>query len=118
MDLNNQASITETPKERRHLMSKLIRISPGSAFKVGFATYALLLGIVGLLGILLALAGLGAISDLLEIVDVGAGIVGLLIGYVISVVVYGIIGGVGSAITAVIYNVVAGWTGGLEIELS
>jgi hypothetical protein len=99
-------------------MRKLTRISPGSAFKVGFAVYALLLAIVGLLGILLALAGMGAISDLLEIVDVGAGIVGLLIGYVISVFLYGLIGGIGAAITAAIYNVVAGWTGGLEIELS
>jgi len=99
-------------------MSKLTRISPGSAFKVGFATQALLVGVIGLLVLLLTLLGLGAARDLLDIADVGAGMVGVLIGYVISVVVYGLIGGIGAVITAVIYNVVAGWTGGLEIELS
>ena len=99
-------------------MTKITRISPGSAFKVGFATQALILGVFGLLGLLFALLGLGAARDLLDIANVGAGIVGALIGYVISVVVYGVVSGVVSAITAVIYNVVAGWTGGLEIELS
>jgi hypothetical protein len=99
-------------------MRRLTRISPGSAFKVGFATYALLAAVVGFFFVLLALLGLGFAQDLMDIAGVGAGIVGVLIGYVINVLVFGVVSGVVSIIWAVIYNVVAGWTGGLEIELS
>lgn len=103
-------------------MKRLTRISPGSAFKVGFTTYALLFGIFGLFGLLLAFLGVGALRDLLDvgrmgIGRMGAGIVGALIGYIIGVVLYGLVGGVMSAITALIYNLVAKWTGGLRIEL-
>ena len=99
-------------------MTKLKRISTGSAFKVGCVTYALLAGIVGLFFLLLALAGLGFARDMMAIAGIGAGIAGLLIGYILNVLIFGVISGVGSLITAVIYNIVAGWTGGLEIELS
>ncbi|MDH7487095.1 MAG: hypothetical protein QHJ81_12560 [Anaerolineae bacterium] len=99
-------------------MKRLTHIRPGSAFKVGFVMYALLFGILGLLALLLTLLGVGALRDMLDIAGVGAGIAGALIGYVISVVLYGLAGGVFSVIAAAIYNVVAGWTGGLEIEVS
>jgi len=99
-------------------MKRLIRIRPGSAFKVGFVTYALLFGVLGLFALLLALLGVGALRDMLDIAGVGAGIAGALIGYIIGVVLYGLARGVSSVIMAAIYNVVAGWTGGLEIELS
>lgn len=98
-------------------MQRLRRISPGSAFKVGFAVYALLFGVVGLLFLLFALLGVGALGDVLDFAGIGAGFIGALIGYIIGVVLYGLVGGVFSAIAAAIYNVVAGWTGGLEIEI-
>jgi len=31
---------------------------------------------------------------------------------------YGIVGGIGGAIGAVIYNLVAGWVGGIEVDIS
>ena len=99
-------------------MTRLTRIGPGSAFKVGCATYALLAGVVGLLVLLFGILGMGAASDLLDLGGFGAGIVGMLIGYIINVIIFGAVGGIGAIITAVIYNAVVGWTGGLEIDLS
>jgi uncharacterized membrane protein len=37
--------------------------------------------------------------------------------YIIYVVFAGIFGGIGGAITALAYNLVSGWVGGLEVEL-
>jgi hypothetical protein len=36
---------------------------------------------------------------------------------IIMPIVYGVIGGIFAAIAALIYNVVAGWTGGIGLEL-
>ncbi|MGB9104704.1 MAG: hypothetical protein WCC59_08100 [Terriglobales bacterium] len=33
-------------------------------------------------------------------------------------IVYGTIGGIGAVIGALIYNLAAGWVGGLEVEIS
>jgi len=33
-------------------------------------------------------------------------------------ILYGIVGGVGGAIGALMYNLVAGWVGGLEVDIS
>ncbi len=44
---------------------------------------------------------------------------GIGMGYVILVpIVYGLIGFVFTAIACVIYNIVAGWTGGVEVEIA
>lgn len=47
----------------------------------------------------------------------GAGIAGGFIGILIAPVLYGIGGFIGGAIAAFIYNLVAGWVGGIEFEL-
>ena len=97
-------------------MRKLTRISPGSAFKVGLIVYGLLFAIFGLIGLLLTSLGVRALRSFLNIGGIGF-FRGLLV-YIVSVVLYGVLGGVISAITAAIYNVVARWTGGLEVQLS
>jgi hypothetical protein len=51
----------------------------------------------------------------------GARLLGFGMGFgaiIIFPIFYGIIGGVFAAIGAVIYNLVAGWVGGLEVDIS
>ncbi len=98
-------------------MQRLKRIGVGSAFKIGFAVYALLFVIVGLFMLLMMLLGLGTVSEMSDIPGLGMGLVGLLIMYLFGIVFYGLIGGLFTALGAIIYNVVATWTGGLEIEI-
>lgn len=99
-------------------MATLKRIGPGSAFKVGLVIYA----IVGLIiGICMALFSMvaGSLGSL-----AGSGTprtfgFGLGIGAVIVVpIAYGIVGGIVAAIAAVIYNLVASWVGGLEVDIN
>ena len=49
--------------------------------------------------------------------QLGTGIVGVLILAVILVVFYGVIGWVFTAIACAIYNLIAGWFGGIEIQI-
>lgn len=101
-------------------MQTVRRISIGSAFKVGAVIYALLWVIFGgiLLLFQLAFGGLLASSGQQE----AMGAFGLIAGggivfYLIGIVLYGLIGGIGSAITAFFYNLVANMVGGLQVEL-
>jgi len=91
------------------------RIGPGSAFKVGLVLYALLGLIIGAIFSLFALVAApfahggsphfaGALF--------GAGAI------IILPIFYGIIGGIGAALGAALYNLVAGWVGGLEVDIS
>jgi hypothetical protein len=94
-------------------MSIVKRISPGSAFKVGLVVYALLGLIIGLFFSLFGL--LGAV-----IPGTGAKVGGMLFGTFAVIafpVLYGLIGGVFGALGAAIYNLAAGWVGGLSIEI-
>ena len=49
--------------------------------------------------------------------QVGAGVVGILIFSVVIALLYGAIGWIVTAIGCAIYNVVAGWVGGIEVEV-
>src|ERR1700687_1203693 len=108
-------------------MATVKRVGPGSAFKIGLVLY----GIIGLLaGIVMAcvsmvagsLAGLGhptvpgetAVSWDLRSLCLGMG-VGAVIFFPL---LYGVFGGIFAAVGAVIYNLVAGWVGGLEVDIS
>jgi hypothetical protein len=99
-------------------MATLKRIGPGSAFKVGLVTYAILGLFVGVIMACLSmvagsLAGLGSSGTGARAFGFGFGF-GAIIVFPIA---YGIIGAIGGAIGAAIYNLVAGWIGGLEVDI-
>lgn len=94
-------------------MAILKRIDPASAFKAGAVSYAILGLVAGAVCSLVALTGTSAPHKHLPF----AGAVGLF-AVILCPIVWGIIGGVGAVISAVLYNVVAGWVGGFEVELN
>jgi hypothetical protein len=91
------------------------RIGPGSALKVGAALY----GFMGLLmGIVFALVSLlgGALMLPAE-----AGVFRMFFGVgaiILLPVCYAVLGGILGAIGAVVYNLVVGVVGGLEVEIN
>jgi hypothetical protein len=95
----------------------LKKINPGSAFRVGAITYAILWAILGL-PIIFIMSAAGAASgnsgNGAGALMAGAG----LFGYILGIVGYGLMGGIGGAVGAFVYNLVSGWVGGLEIEVS
>lgn len=102
-------------------MATLKRIGPGSAFKVGLVTY----GILGLVvGVCIALFSMvaGSLGSLAGS-QAGAGTRALGLGMglgaiLIAPIFYGILGGISAALGALIYNLAAGWMGGLEVDIS
>ncbi len=101
-------------------MATLKRIGPGSAFKVGLVTYAIL-GLV--IGVIMALFSMmaGSLAGLGGTQATGARALGFGLGLgaiIVVPIVYGIIGGIGGALGAVVYNLAAGWIGGLEVDIS
>ena len=101
-------------------MATLKRVAPGSAFKIGLAMYAIL-GL--LLGIFMAFISMvaGTLGSLGESAAPGAKLLGFGMGFgaiILFPIGYGIIGGIFAAIGAAIYNLVAGWVGGLEVDIS
>jgi hypothetical protein len=101
-------------------MATLRRVGPGSAFKVGLVVYAFL-GL--LLGICMAFFSMvaGSLTSMAGADAPTAKMLGFGMGFgaiIIFPIMYGIVGGVGAALGALIYNLVAGWVGGLEVEIS
>ena len=101
-------------------MATVKRVGPGSAFKIGLVTY----GIIGLLaGIVMACVSMvaGSLGGLGSSAVPGARALGLGMGFgaiIFFPILYGLMGGVFAALGAVIYNLVAGWVGGLEVDIS
>ena len=92
----------------------LKRIDPGSAFKIGAVVASLSWAIIGLPMMLLISAIMSSIPGAAERgVAMGSSIA----GYVFGIILYGIIGGIGAVISAFVYNLVAGWMGGIEFDL-
>jgi len=101
-------------------MATVKRVGPGSAFKVGLVLYAIL-GLV--LGIFMAFISMvaGGLGSMSQSAAPGAKLFGLGMGLgaiIFFPICYGLIGGIFAAIGAAIYNVVAGWVGGLEVDIS
>ncbi len=92
-------------------MAIVRRVGPGSAFKVGLVLYALI-GLV--LGICMAFVSMvaGTLGSMGQSAAPGARLFGFF------PLIYGLIGGVFGAIGAAIYNLAAGWVGGLEVDIN
>lgn len=95
-------------------MTVVKRIGPASAFKVGLISYAILGLIVGVFCSLIAIIGawFAPHAHLPFARAVG------LFAVLLCPLVYGILGGVIAVISALLYNLVAGWVGGVEVELA
>jgi hypothetical protein len=105
---------------RRNYMATLKRIGPGSAFKVGLVLYALLGVFIGIIVACVSLVA-GSLGGLAAPGAPGVRMMGFGMGFgaiIFFPVFYGVIGGIFAAVGAVIYNVVAGWVGGLEVDIN
>jgi hypothetical protein len=101
-------------------MATIKRIGPGSAFKVGLVVYALLGLIVGICMAFVSMM-IGSLGNMAGVGGPAAKAFGFGFGFgsiIIFPILYGIIGGIAGAIGAVIYNLAAGWMGGLEVDIS
>lgn len=117
-----RAPLPAVSVEPSDYVATIRHISAGSAFKVTFVTYLLLLGLVGLLVVVIpgllgsSLLG-GLVDNRYSLGALGGGILGTLVTYVVLVVGGSIGPAIVMALTAVIYNLVAGWVGGIRLVL-
>jgi hypothetical protein len=95
-------------------MAVVKRISPGSAFKVGLIVYAFIGLIVGIPFALIGMLAGSLVASRAPIPGAGMGIFAVLF----FPILYGLIGGIFGAISAALYNLAAGWVGGLEVEIN
>jgi hypothetical protein len=101
-------------------MAIVRRIGPGSAFKVGLVTYAL----IGLaLGICVAFFSMaaGTLGSMGQSAAPGTRVFGFGMGFgavIFFPLIYGLVGGVFAAIGAAVYNLAAGWVGGLDVDIN
>jgi len=93
-------------------MAVLKRISPSSAFKVGLLGYGIMGLVVGAFCSLIAVSA----SPLAHRAHMPFARVGVF-AIIVCPIVYGIIGGIAATIGAAIYNLVADWVGGLEVDI-
>ena len=101
-------------------MATVKRIGPGSAFKIGLVTYAILGLVVGLFVAFIS-GVVGSLGGALSQAAPGARVLGFGTGLgaiIFFPICYGLVGGIFAALGAVIYNLVAGWIGGLEVDIS
>ena len=95
-------------------MAILKRISAASAFKVGLVAY----GFIGLiLGALCTAAAFVGLHFAPHAHIPFAGRIGMF-AVILCPIIYGIIGGIGAVIAAVVYNLASSWVGGLEVDIT
>lgn len=96
-------------------MAVVKRIGVASVFKVALVVYAFVGLFIGAFCGVMILAGTSFLSQLhLPFVGVTAAVLCLIAGPIF----YGIVGAVIWVIIAALYNLAAGWVGGVEVELS
>lgn len=102
-------------------MAVVKRIAPGSAFKVGLVLYAILGLLLGIFAAVISMLA-GSLGPALTRAGMPvSGVFGFDMGLVAILffpIFYGLIGGIFAALGAVMYNLAAGWIGGIEIDLS
>lgn len=111
-----------TSARPRDSVATIRHISAGSAFKVTFVIYLLLLGLIGLLVVVLpGLLGAGLLGGLVDdrynLGAFGGGVVATLVTYVVLVVGGSLGPAIATALSVLIYNLVAGWVGGIRVRL-
>ena len=94
-------------------MTVLKRISPASAFKVGLVVYGILGLILGVICSLIAVSGVHFASHRHMPIASRFGIFAV----ILCPILYGIFGAVAAAIGSAIYNLAAGWVGGVEVDI-
>ena len=94
-------------------MSVLKRVSPASAFKVGLVAYGIVGLIVGVFCSLIAVTGARFASHAHMPIVSRVGVFAV----IFCPIFYGIIGGIAAVIAAGIYNLAAGWVGGVEVDI-
>ena len=93
------------------------RISPMSCAKVSGLLYAVIGLLVGAC-VSLVMMSIGSFMPQEEVP--AAGMISMMFGagaIVVLPIFYGVLGFIGGAIVAFAYNVIAGWTGGLELDV-
>jgi hypothetical protein len=77
--------------------------------------YALICVVFGfIIGLITGVMSCAATAtDTIGLLGFGFGVIGI----IVIPILYGIIGWIGGAIGALVYNLVAGWIGGIKIEL-
>jgi hypothetical protein len=99
-------------------MTVIRRIHPASAFKVGLILNGFLGLILGVFCTLASMAGLALARQAhISLFGVRGAHLGLF-AVILCPILYGVMGGVGAAVMAFLYNVASGWIGGLELEVS
>nr|WP_290666309.1 DUF3566 domain-containing protein [Ardenticatena sp.] len=98
------------------------RIGLLSSFKVGCATGTLLMAIWGLCFIPLLLSSFGAMllgsnEVTADLQQAAGGAVALIVIYLVIVVVQGFASGISAWLSALFYNLIARFIGGLDVEL-
>jgi hypothetical protein len=94
-------------------MTVLKRIGPASAFKIGLVSYGLLGLLAGIVCSLIALSGAPFAAHTQMPLARAVGMMAV----IVCPIVYGILGGLASAIGAFVYNLASGWVGGVEVEI-
>jgi len=98
-------------------MAVVKRIGPGSAFKVGLVLYGLLGLIIGACISLFSLVGAGFMRSQNAPAPAIAGMIFGTMAIVMFPILYGVIGGVMGALSALLYNFAARLIGGLDLDL-
>lgn len=121
-DLSNRegsitVSINDTKSEGQRHMMVIHRIGIGSAFKVSAVMSVVLWAIFGLL-LVVAPDSLDTSNDFgrNNFEEQSSSVSGILV-YLCGIPLQAVVGGLVGALMAFLYNVAAGWVGGIEIEL-
>jgi hypothetical protein len=95
-------------------MTVIRRIAPVPAFKVGLVVYAIVGLIAGILCSMIAFA-MGATALHAQMPFMHG--VGSILPLIFCPILYGMLGGVLTVISAIIYNVASSWVGGMEVDI-